>query len=187
MSYNGLAVASLAAATLATAGCGGSTGASDRTVSAAPAQVTSEDIQRTDAGTGTSVKPTSVGKVLTRTELTAKAEEICGRIRARISRPHGGAERDIARVAPGLARYERARLAELAKLRPPASLASDWAQVLRGVESLATDAASLGVYAKAHQLATPAGGALIRATGEHGIHESAVARRDGFKTCATAI
>jgi hypothetical protein len=73
------------------------------------------------------------------------------------------------------------------KLVPPSSLSDDWKQIVKGVQALASDARMIGVYAKAGQLHTAAGLAFAHETGLHGIHESEIASRDGFKVCAVAI
>jgi hypothetical protein len=58
----------------------------------------------------------------------------------------------VAAVAPGLATFERGRIAELRTLSAPASISEDWRKILAGTQLLAEDAAKLGIEAKAANL-----------------------------------
>ncbi len=87
----------------------------------------------------------------------------------------------LARSAPGVATYEHRAIDQLSALKPPAALASDWRQMLAGMQKLADYATRLGPYALSHNVkgiqALDADGKRIRA----GL--AAIAARDGFTYC----
>src|ERR1700733_15569852 len=98
----------------------------------------------------------------TRAELVAKADPICKQIAVRRAAANKQLSKDgsnstkglqvLARVAPGVAAYEHQAVAQLRGLTAPASLTSDWQQMLSGMQTLADDAAQIGVDAEAKQL-----------------------------------
>ncbi len=59
----------------------------------------------------------------------------------------------LARVAPPVAAEEHHAIAQLRALKAPASLSTDWRQLLAGMEVLANDASQIGEHAKAHDYA----------------------------------
>jgi hypothetical protein len=125
---------------------------------------------------------------LTRSELIARGDAICRRINAKLRATTVTSARDYARLAPPLAAYEQAAVAEMRKLTPPASMANGWNQVVSGAQMLADGTAKLGQYAQrsnpfqAHQ--TPSVHAAFVATAEGMRQMVAAAQREGFNDCA---
>jgi hypothetical protein len=95
-----------------------------------------------------------------RAKLIARADPICKGLNARraAADTQVGAVNSVsalpkvARVAPGLAAYERSAIAELRTLAAPSSLSDSWQKILAGTELLAAHTAKLGVEAQAHDL-----------------------------------
>jgi hypothetical protein len=179
MSHIRIAVAVLAVSAVAFAGCGSAKSSSQDS--------TAETTAATSAASSTSPESSANGAALSRAGLIAKADAICTKVRAMLNKNKFKTQDQVARVATRVTAYERAAVIELRKLVPPATLASDWEQIVKGVEILASDAMSIGRYARIHQLETPAGHAVLVASGRHGIREAAIARRDGFVNCAAML
>jgi hypothetical protein len=175
MSRKQLAALALAATALALLGCGGSSKSSGPTTSAA------------QVGTTPQTGSAASAKSLTQAGLSVAANAICGRIRARLAQNKFTTRQEIGRIAPGIAAYERSSVLELERLVPPPSLAGDWRQIVAGIRTLASDASRIGEYARANRLETPAGHALLLATGNHGKLAASIARRDGIVQCAEAV
>jgi|HubBroStandDraft_3_1064219.scaffolds.fasta_scaffold21798_3 hypothetical protein len=127
------------------------------------------------SGCGSSSKP------LTRAELTAKANEICKTVTAKISTKSANTQQQIGRVAEELASFEQTALANLSKLVPPPELESDWKQFVAGAQTLAENTAKLGEYAKANNLKAAKG--LIRSSEATQKQMLAIAKRDGLNAC----
>lgn len=178
MSHTPRAAFVLAVIVVAISGCGGGSKSSSQASSATDAKTTTS----LQASTG----PTRKGE-LSRAVLIARADTICTGIRHMLGSNKFHTQKQIALLGPKIAAYERKAAAELGKLVPPSSLADDWKQIVKGIELLASDAASIGEYAKADRLETPAGHAVVLASGRHGILEAEIARRDGFVTCAITL
>lgn len=175
---------------LVVAGCGGSSKSSSQTTPVAQTTSSTSTAQTTPAtqtGTSTQTSQVSSGKPLGQAELAAAANAICGRIRTHLSHNRFKTQKEIGAAAPGISAYEHASLLEMEKLVPPASLASDWKQILDGVKTLSSDAATIGVYARADRLETPAGRSMLVVTGQHGTVAASIARRDGMEQCAEAV
>jgi hypothetical protein len=164
MSRTRLAALALAATTLAASGCGGTTKSSSQ--AAPPAQAESH---------------TQTGP-LTRTELIAKADAICSRVNAQLASTAIRSTHDYARLLPQVAAYEQTELAELGKLTPPASMASDWQQILASTRTLAGDTAKIAEYAKSNNL--KAARALLTTATTAQQQMLATAKRNGFKDCS---
>ena len=184
MSAARLAVLTLAALAFGVMGCGGSAKSANPTAhTETGGQTVAKTTGEAQPGTGQA----RGAKHVTKAELLVKANAICARIRARVRREKPASIQALGREAPGIASYEHEALRELDQLVPPASLRHNWKRVVRGIELLASDAATLGEYARAKRLETPAGRALIIATGNHGKHEAVIARRIGLGVCAETI
>lgn len=174
-----LTIVVLAAGAFAVSGCGGTTKTSTEASSAAKTGTTTAAQEST--------APASEGNALSRTVLIAKADAICSRVRDRLEENRFHTQTEIGKLGPKIAAYEYAAVAQLKKLVPPASLVSDYQQIVKGTETLASDAALIGKYAKLHQLETPAGHTIVIQSGKHGVAEARIARRDGFAKCATML
>lgn len=121
-------------------------------------------------------------KSLTRAELTTKAEAICTRMNAFRTSHKSETVRGEARVMPQLAVYERTGLAELNKLIPPPSIASDWKEFVSDAQILVGYTVQLGEYAKSNNL--PAIQTLLVTAGTVQRPMFVLASKDGFKECA---
>jgi len=158
----------VAAAMLAAAGCGGSS-------TAAPSGSAASRTEPTESRTS--------NDSAARSRLIAKADAICRRLNRELAAAPSRLEaRQIASSAPRNAALERRALAELGRLRPPASLARDWRQIIAYRRTLAEELAELGRYAKAGDV--PAMKAL--GASKKRVHQklSELATRDGFKDCS---
>jgi hypothetical protein len=175
MLHTQLAALALAAITLVASGCGGSSKTESTTTAAA--------VSTAATSTATTSTPATAepGK-LTRAELIAKTDAICARINAKRSSTKFTKEQDYARLVPPLAAYEQAAAAELSKLTPPASMANEWQQIASRVQTVANDTATVG-----HDIVTKqdnAGGALLTKLTNILLQMNAIAKREGFTSCA---
>jgi hypothetical protein len=119
-----------------------------------------------------------------RSSLIPTADAICKKLNAKLASertdPHNDGE-----LARGTRRHlalERAALLELAKLKPPSSLAQNWKQVVGYRRALAEELATLVGYAEAHN---DKGIAALKAS-KLRLHRRLyeIASRAGFKDCA---
>jgi hypothetical protein len=175
-------VIALAAFTLISGGCGGSS----KTESTSAVATTAAPETTTSAATATprttAAPAIASGKPLTRAEWIAKGDAICARTNAETKAIHVKAAAEFARTLPQTAAYKRAEVAELAKLTPPTSKASDWQLILNEVSQIAEYSAKLAGFAKLGDAITkaPLATSIIK-TNEHLV---LVAKRDGFKACS---
>ena len=139
MSHTQLAALAVAATALAAAGCG----ESSKTGSTAPTPTAS--VASTAAATTATVATTPVtttpSKHLTHAEtvLIARAGAICKRIHTRRATLKLNTQQAVVGEIPPFASYERAALAELHGLTPPASIAHSWKRFTRATDTLAGD------------------------------------------------
>jgi hypothetical protein len=177
MNHTQMAAAiALAGAALATSGCGGSSKPSSGTTSSA--QTASSTVTQPAGHT----EPSARTEPLTRAELIAQADVICRRVnqtRASITIKKKG---EFVTVLPRLAAYERAAVAEMRKLTPPASMAKSWSQIIAGAQTVAevtgagTEHAKNGTLNDTQSLAARAAKGMQQML--------AAATREGFKDCA---
>jgi hypothetical protein len=124
-------------------------------------------------------------------KLVAEADQICKPIsvqrtaaNSEVSKASGSTAKTLAalaRVAPPVAEAEHRVIAHLHALKAPASLTSDWHQLLAGMEQLANDATQIGVHAQAHDYK-----AIVSLTSSgRKVREqlTTIATRDGFAYC----
>lgn len=126
-----------------------------------------------------------------RAELVAKADPICKQVSARrtaaneaLSKAGGTSPKGLrllAQLAPGVAAYEGHAVDELRSLKAPSELAADWQQLLAGMQTLADDAAQIGLEAKAKQLKKVE--SITSGARELRQRLTAIASRDGFAYC----
>lgn len=119
---------------------------------------------------------------LTRAELIAKADAICGRVNQRRELVTIKKPQDFLTLLPAFATYERAAYAEFDKLTPPAALAGGWRELVLQAQTIARDTSTVGVYAKAGRIG--AARALLEALNPSQKRMDAIARRDGMGECA---
>jgi hypothetical protein len=165
-----LAALALAVTALAVSGCGGSTKSSSQTALSTP------------TATSPKTEPANSTGPLNRAALVAKADAICRGVNAKRATVHLTTNQQIIRELPHVAAYERAEIAELGKLTPPASMASDWQEILVGNRILAENTAKVAEYTKADNVT--AAHALMTTTTQAENQMIATAQRDGFKDCA---
>jgi hypothetical protein len=115
--------------------------------------------------------------------MVVRADAICRRLNTQIeaNKQANLGVHEIARFAPRNAALEKAALKELSKLKPPASIARDWRQVIAYRRTLLEELVKLGRYAKANN--TQAIHKL--AASKKRAHQQllTIATRDGFKDC----
>jgi hypothetical protein len=155
MLHTHLAALALAAIVFAVSGCGSS------------------------GGSGSSSSKSDAA--LTKAELNAKGDAICERIFVRLHATPYRTSQAIGRLAPGLAAYEQTQVAEMRKLVPPPSMASDWSEIVENSQIIANDTAKLGEDAEHNDFkaATP----LFTASRATQTKVQPIAERDGFKRC----
>jgi hypothetical protein len=171
-------LATLMAATLIAAGCGGSSksGTESTSASTAPASTTS-------SATNTSPSPPASGtSTIAQTQWATKADAICARVNAEMaSNPVKGKTKSFAVVVPQIAAVERTEVSELGKLVPPAAKAQDWQRILSDAKQRAEATAELGKLAQTgnFNLSSP----IIKKTTVAYTDMMNIARRDGLVHC----
>jgi copper homeostasis protein CutC len=89
---------------------------------------------------------------------------------------------DFVRKLPQVAAYERAEISALTKLAPPASMSSDWTEILAGNRTIAENTAKVAEDMKVNNVR--GAHALLVASTQAQLQMSATAEHDGFKDCA---
>jgi ABC-type transport system substrate-binding protein len=177
MLYTYLITLALTTLALAASGCGGST----KTTSSQTGSI-AQATSSTQTTSSPSTAPATATAPLTVAELIAKADPICERANAKRTSITLTTRSSYSRLLPPLVAYERGELAELAKLTPPASLASEWRQILADTKTIIEATAKLGE--------TPPNGrdsslkAVFVKAGRAERQMLAIAKRIGFKECA---
>jgi len=123
------------------------------------------------------------GPVLSRRALISKADAICFGINARRSSTKLSVREDYVQLVPPLAAYETTALVKLNKLVPPAAMAGDWNQILADARALIEATAAVGREFTNNEVPQAEASILVAETA--GQKMVAVARRDGFKDCAS--
>jgi hypothetical protein len=178
-----LVALALAATTLAASGCGSSKSTSTTTSTAAAAASTSTASTPTASTptTGQATTTSEPGGALTREELIIKANVICAHANVQLAPISILVPKDFALLMPKVAAYNRAAATELGKLVPPASLASDWHQVIAAINKVAANSDLIAKYAASNKIAaaTP----VYREAAKAQAQVIAVTKRDGIKEC----
>jgi hypothetical protein len=169
MSRTRLAALAFAAIALAPAGCGGST------KSSTPPK---EPPVRTESRT----EPSSHTKPLSRAQLIARADAICGKINAKRAEFKIRTRRDYATVYQQFASYAQGQIAELSKITPPASMASGWRQILADAQSYVGGIAKISGYIRSNN--DHAARALDVPVFNAQEQMATIAKHNGFKDCA---
>lgn len=121
-------------------------------------------------------------KALTRAELVAKADAICGRLHRIHASMSIKTRQDVGVVLPRVASYEQAAIGELEKLTPSESMAADWKQILAADRRLANYTRMYAQSVAADN--SRAARALLSSAVNVQKTMAAAAQRDGFKECA---
>ncbi|HEX4838213.1 MAG TPA: hypothetical protein VFV03_06800 [Solirubrobacteraceae bacterium] len=119
--------------------------------------------------------------------LIAQADAICRRVHNELVSIRPETQSETARLGAKVTAYERAAVAAMRRLVPPASLAGDWKEIVAGAQTLADDAAKITAYARASKLETKAARALISESRTLRNHLLTVATRDNFKDCSRTV
>jgi hypothetical protein len=114
--------------------------------------------------------------------LIAQADPICRRLNVELAAASRASHVAIATSALRHAALERAAVAELSKLTPPASLANDWRQIIKYRRTLAEELVKLGGYAKANDTQKVKALAVSKTRVHKKLLE--IAKRDGFEHCS---
>lgn len=173
-----LLVLTLTAVAVIVSGCGGSTKSGSSTAA---------DVSPATSTTAAAAKSvTAAADALTRAQLIAAADRVCARANARIAKPgpagNTGSNQEVAQNAQEIAGYDRAEVAGLRALVPPAELANDMRQIVAGFQGYANDVGTLGTDVQANDNASIQ--PLIASAKK--LHEqvTAIAKRDGLTDCA---
>lgn len=122
-------------------------------------------------------------KPLTRAQLVSDANTLCSHVQAKM-KATGAAKtpQEVAEVAKKLASFEQQQLEAMRKLTPPASMASDWKQMIEGAEEITEDAGTLSadIQLKKHNAADEA----MKQFGATEKRLAPIVQRDGFTSCA---
>jgi hypothetical protein len=167
-----VAAALIAATVLAAQGCGGASKSSSQAATSGGSAAT----------TATSTSATAPNTPqLTQPALISRADPICARVTAqRVSKHIKGAQAFLTAAAEA-ATVEHKANEELAKLNPPASLASKWQQMLVDYRTVTSDIEQVG---KAMALRrTPAN--IISNAEAARAQAATLARQAGFKDCSS--
>lgn len=119
---------------------------------------------------------------LTRAQLASHANALCIQLQNKIKQV-GPARttQGLAHLAHKLAGFEQQQLEAMHKLTPPASMASDWKQMLQGAEEIAEAAGTLStdVQLKKQKAADEA----LKQVGKVEQRIKPIAKKDGFTSC----
>jgi hypothetical protein len=168
------AALTLAAAAAVTAtSCGSFTDSSTRSTSAPTPALTGA------LESSASVKKTSP---LTRTQLIARADAICGRISTKRNLLKFGVAGSLVVILPQLTAYERELFVELSRLTPPSSMASGWDQIVADAHTLDDSTAELNRDAQTNH--TKGAQSLFAIFARARQQLQSTAKRSGLAVCA---
>lgn len=171
-----LALVTLGATALLAVGCGQSRDSSPKSAANGPANATS---------TASVSHSTGEGHALDHTTIVAKANAICKRTNARRRLIKTKTEMELELALPQLVSYQQTMTEGLRELTPPASMASDWNQMIAYSQTIARMLSEL--YDGARANARPGSGQPLWETYAKSIEGlQAIARRDGIVECSHA-
>lgn len=119
---------------------------------------------------------------LTRAQLVSHANALCTQLHHKVEQA-GPAKtaQDVAHLAHKFAGFEQQQLEAMHKLTPPASLASDWKQMLQGAEEIAEAAGTLSTDVQLKN--KKAAGEALKQVSKVEQHIRPITERDGFSSC----
>ncbi|HEY5194654.1 MAG TPA: hypothetical protein VIJ39_12380 [Solirubrobacteraceae bacterium] len=173
----------LATTTLAISSCGeqakttSDAGTPTSSVASAPASSSSSG-----ANEAANAPISPKGGRLTHQELVAKAEAICSRVNKKRATIAVTSLQDYGNVLP-LAADEQTAAEELGRLNPPISMTSDWRTIVSDMQAVGYDTRKLGEASRANNLASAR--SEITSGNVSLTQMISVAKRNGFKNCAT--
>lgn len=120
---------------------------------------------------------------LTRAQLASHANALCTQLQNKVKQI-GPAKttQDLGRLAHKLAGFEQQQLEAMRKLKPPASMASDWKQMVEGAEDIAEAAGTLSTDVQLKK--DKAAGEALKQVGNVEQHIKPIVERDGFTSCS---
>lgn len=170
----------LATVALTVSGCGGSTKSTTQTSSQRNGPTSSQVSSRpTPAALP---QPTAYTAPLSRARLAARANRICSRTSTKRNQLFADSETEFSAVVPVVAAYQRTMYAELGRLTPPPSLASDWTKIVAYARTLAESSSKLATYGQADH--SDAAQPLYKEFANARLQLRAAAKPLGFKACA---
>jgi hypothetical protein len=172
----------LATTMLGVTGCGSSSKSGSTSTAVSTTASSTITTTPTPLPTTTAALAIATGKPLTREQLIAKGDLICARANLKLKTMSSATRQDTARLLPQAAGYERIQATELSKLVPPASLASDWKQIVAGIQKFSELSIRAAEYLQAKN--TSAATSIVQAANTTQRQLTAIAKRDGFKDCA---
>lgn len=120
---------------------------------------------------------------LTRAELISKADSICRRANAAFDSASLSTPQGLSRSAPRVATVEQQAYADLASLKPPASMNASWKVIVGNYQTVARDLAELGERAKNNGTLKTYAPIVIEITNAQSAR-AAAAHTSGLKDCA---
>jgi hypothetical protein len=119
---------------------------------------------------------------LTRAQLVNHTNALCTQLHNKMKQV-GPAKstQDLARLARKLAGFEQQQLEAMHKLTPPASMASDWKQMVQGAEEIAEAAGTLSTDVQLKK--DKAAGEALKQVGSVEQRIKPIAEKDGFTSC----
>ena len=137
------------------------------------------------AASGCGNSGSSASPSLSKADFIARADAVCRRantMRHTVTIRIGAFEQDYVHLLPPLVAYQRSALTELTNLTPPASMASDWKQILANVQTLINNAEKTVEYARSNNLKGLSN--LNAPNNTASTRILTVAGHDGFHDCA---
>ncbi|HEU0249441.1 MAG TPA: hypothetical protein VFR48_01830 [Solirubrobacteraceae bacterium] len=120
---------------------------------------------------------------MSRAALIARADPICAHVNKVLAATSLRSKVDYEKQLPGVISSEQAAAEKLAKLRPPAELASDWSQIVDALRTIATVTTKIDQAAIAGQHENAIHSLLISGQNAR-LQAMRTARSDGFHDCA---
>jgi hypothetical protein len=119
---------------------------------------------------------------LTRAQLVSRANALCTQLHNKMQQVGPAkTKQDLARIARKLASFEQQQLEAMHNLTPPASMASDWKQMIEGAEEIAATASTLSTEVQLKK--NKAAGEALKQLGKVEQHMKPIVERDGFTSC----
>jgi hypothetical protein len=171
----------LGAALAPLAGCGG--GSSTQEARSKPSASTAAATTVAPSTNTTATQPTTAApKPAAEAAFIARADAICRHLDTVLlpDRPKGTGLKELALLAPRAAVVESAAVAEIARLKPPPSLAHDWQRIVAYRSTLATELAKLGHAAKSVDIKAIAAAAGVKKRVRVRLHRTATHAGFGF-------
>jgi len=133
-------------------------------------------------GSSSAASQSSQGTVLTQAKFVARADAICARAKVRRKQIKVKNSVELELALPQAAAYQRLESIEFSKLTPPASMASDWHQIVADSQTITATIVKLYEGARANE-PTSAGTPLWNTLSKSSEQIQSIARRNGLRAC----